>query len=159
MSTTDLLINGVRYDHSSLDIKVAGISTFGVKSIDYSDNLEPGEGYGTGAQRAFRTRGIYKAQASIEFWQYEFDVNVVPRLQQRAPGIGLLEIVFQIDIHFRTEAQITTAVTDRLVGCRIKNNAKSSASGGSEAMSTKCDLDLMYIIRNGVNPLTGMRLG
>lgn len=148
------LVNGVRYDHSSLDVKLAGISYLGVKSLDWNDGLEPGKGYGTAAQKLFRTRGQYDASGSLELWAAE-SINFEAAQIQANSGVGFYEIVFPIDVTYVTEGG-QPPFTTNLVGVRIKKRSESS-SASSEALSTKYDLDVMYIIRNGVLPITGLR--
>lgn len=150
------LVNGVRYDHSSLDIKIAGLSFLGVKSIDYSDGLEPGKGYGTSGQKLFRTRGIYDPSASIELWTAEA-YNFEALLIQQNPNTGLYECAFNIDVNRLPEGGVAMA-TDNIVGCRIKKVSESSSQGSADAHARKYELDVMYIKRNGNVPLTNMRL-
>lgn len=148
------LIQGSRYDHSSLDVKLAGNSYLGVKSLDWNDALEPGKGYGTGAQKLFRTRGQYDASGSLELWTAE-SVNFEQSQIAANSGVGFYEIVFPIDITYVAEGGLAPMTTN-LIGVRIKKRSESS-SAGSEPLSTKYDLDIMYIIRNGVTPITGLR--
>lgn len=150
------LINGVRYDHSSLDIKIAAVSFFGIKSIDYSDTLEPGEGRGTGPQIVIRTRGNYSAQASMEVWRAEYDAFAL-QISQSAPGTGLYEIAWPLDIHYQPEGGLAM-VTDNIVGCRIKTPSHNSSAGGTDPLAVKVDLHVMYIIKNGINPITNLKL-
>ncbi len=148
------LLNGVRYDHSSLDIRINNRAIFGIKSIDYSDNLEPGEVYGTGAQIVGRTRGQYKASGSFELYRAEYD-EMVANLRQSFPNIGLYEINFDVVVNYKPEGGIAM-ITDAIKGCRIKSAAHNS-SQGSEALAVKCELHVMYIIKNGVVPITGLK--
>lgn len=148
------LIAGVRYDHSSLDVKLAGNSYLGIKSLDWNDALEPGKGYGTAAQKLFRTRGQYDASGSLEMWAAE-SVNFEQAQISANANTGFYEIVFPIDVTYVSEGGLAPMTTN-LVGVRIKKRSESS-SAGSEPLSTKYDLDIMYIVRNGVMPITGLR--
>jgi hypothetical protein len=156
MSAADfVLVNGVRHDHSSLDIKLDGQSVVGVKSIDYSDSLDPGKVYGTAAQKLAHTRGQYDAEASVELWRYEADAFAA-RLVQRSPGVGLYEIVWDIVVNILPEGG-GSIVTDTIRGCRIKKPQRTS-SQGNEGLAIKLDLAPMYVMWNGIAPLTGMTL-
>ena len=151
------LVNGNRHDWSSLDIKVLGVSVFGIKSLDYNDELTPGKVYGSGAQKIARTRGQYDADASIEFYRAEWTELVVP-LILAAPqnkGLGLLECTWNIDVNYLSEGGLPTT-TDNIVGCRL-TKPSHSGSAGSDAIAIKCDIDVMYIIRNGVVPITNLK--
>lgn len=150
------LIQGVRYDHSSLDIKLAGTSQFslGIKSLDYSDNLEPGKVFGTAAQKLAETRGQYDAEASLELYRAEYDAFAL-YLTQQNPGIGLYEIRWNIDVNYLPEGGLAL-VTDNIVSVRIKKPQRSSAAG-SDPTAVKVDLSPMYIIGNGINPITNLR--
>lgn len=150
------LLNGVRYDHSSLDIKLAGSSAFslGIKSIDYSDGLEPGKVFGASSQKLAETRGQYDCEASLEMYRAEYDAFVL-YLTQQNPGIGLYEIRWNIDINYLPEGGLAM-VTDNIVSVRIKKPQHSS-SAGSDPLAVKVDLSPMYIIKNGVLPITNLR--
>lgn len=148
------LVQGVRFDHSSLDIKLVGVSFLGVKSIDWNDEMNPGDVYGTGAQRLGVTRGQYKAKGNIEIWKaeaYNFENLVVTA----TPGIGLLECRWPGDINYVMEGGIGP-FTSNLVGCRIISRNNQSAQG-NEPASVKYGLDITYAIDNGVAPITGLR--
>ena len=148
------LVQGVRFDHSSLDIKLAGLSFTGVKSLDWKDEMKPGEAYGTSAQRLGTTRGQYKASGNLEVWKAEA-LNFEALLIQQYPGIGLLEIRFPIDITYVMEGGIGP-FTSNLVACRITDRSDSS-SAGSEPHAKKYALDITYVIENGLVPITGLR--
>jgi len=138
------LINGVRYDFSSIEVKVSGRSFLGIKEIAYSDSLEPGEVYGAHAQVLGRTRGQYKAEGSMTLFRAEADEWL------QALGEGFLEAVFDIQV-FYAEAGMPL-VTDTLVGCRIKK-PDISLSAGSDALQVKFDLHMLYILHNGIAPI------
>ena len=148
------LVQGVRFDHSSLDIKLSGQSFFGVKSIDWKDEMKPGEAYGTSAQRLGTTRGQYKASGNIELWKAEA-LSFEQLLIQQFPSIGLLEIRFPIDVNYVMEGGIGP-FTANLVACRITDRSDSS-SAGSEPHAKKYALDVTYVIENGLLPITGLR--
>jgi hypothetical protein len=138
------LINGVRYDFSSIEVHIAGRTVLGIKEISYSDNLEPGEVYGTHAQQLARTRGQYKAEGSMSLYREEADEFI------RSLGEGFLEKVFDIAVYY-AEGKMPL-VTDTIRGCRIKKH-DLSPSAGSDALQVKFDLHVMYILHNGIAPI------
>jgi hypothetical protein len=145
-------INGVRQDYSCVTA-IVGVKPFrGVKSVNYSDGAEPGDVYGTGAQRVGRTRGQYKPEGSIEFYEQEWR----DFLAALPPAIGYLEIVFPIFVAYQS-TMVSPLNYDALYGCRIKK-VESSRQEGSEALTVKLDLDIMRIERDGKQALTGMLL-
>lgn len=139
------LINGFRHDWSSAEIKLAGTVVRGIKSLSYKPSSEPGEVFGTHAQKLGRTRGQLKFEASIELYLTEYEEL------KGSLGDGYLEKSFSIVAQYSEEGQ--PVVTDELLGCRIKSPDKSFQSG-SDALTVKLDLDVMLIIENGVKPLT-----
>src|SRR5258707_785556 len=69
------LINGHRYSWNSVELGLgpAGIIMRGVSSIDYGDQLTPGNLRGTGPNVVGRTRGEYDADAEIEMYRLEWE--------------------------------------------------------------------------------------
>ena len=148
------MVQGVRHDHSSLDIKLNGISTIGIKSIDWSDSLEPGKVYGTSAQKYGETRGVQDATGSLELWLAEAQA-FEQQLVEAYPGVGLFLVRFPIDIIVVSEGGLDPWVV-HLHGARIKNRSFSSSSGGSDGLAKKYDLSLLYVIDNGIEPIAGL---
>lgn len=139
------LINGKRRDFSSLELVVSGLIFTGVKAVDYSDSLEPGIVYGTGALPIGTTRGQYKAQGSITLYRAEFDALIATL------GDAYMEKYFDVVASYADDGDSAVTV-DTLVGCRIKNVGNSHSSGG-DALEMKIDLHVHYIKRNGTAPL------
>jgi hypothetical protein len=146
------LINGNRYDYSSVDIRIAGKSFRGVKSISYKDSLEPGEVFGTHAQALGVTRGQYKAEGSVEVYKEELD-DILTALSALPPG-GYLESRFNVEVHY-AEAPAAPTVTDKLIGCRVKAVDENHQSG-TDPLSVKLDLYVQHVERHGKNPLGSM---
>lgn len=143
------LINGTRFEYASIEIKAAGKRYVGVKSIDYSQDLEPGQVYGTHAQKIGRTRGELKPDGSMEMYKEEA-TNLIVGL-----GPGYMEVVFDIVVNYSEGLNI---VTDTIKGCRIKK-VSDSHSQGTDAITTKLDLDVMSILFNGIKPMKDMLNG
>lgn len=148
------LVQGFRYDHSSLDIKLSGVSNLGVKALDWNDGLTIGKVFGTAAQKLAETRGQYDGDGSLELWTAEA-VNFEQQLVQQFPGIGLYEMRWTLDVNFASEGGLPP-MTVGLVGVRILKRTFST-SASTDAHSWKYDLSIMYALVNGVSPITGLR--
>jgi hypothetical protein len=155
------LINGVVHDPSSLDVKVDGISYFRTKSLDFNDGIEPADVYALGSQKIGRTRGQYSSAGGIEFYEAEsvaFEQQLIAGATQKGypPGVGLYEIAFTVTVFYQAEGPQSAWQVD-MVGCRITKRTPSGLAAGNEALASKYDLNVSYIIKNGVAPLTGLR--
>lgn len=147
------LINGVRYDWSSVDIKIDGLIYGGVKEISYSNSLEPGKLRGNKAQFIGRTRGEYSAEASITLYRLEYHA-LIEALWAKG---GYMEVSFNIFASY-SEAPPAPVITDHLLGCRIKKDDFSGSEGG-DPQAVKLDLDLMMMLPNGREPISTNQFG
>ena len=150
-------VQGFAQDHSSLDIKLAGVSTIGIKSLEWNDGLSPGKVYGTGAQRIAETRGQLETSGSMEIFK-EYAKAFEKQLTDGAPGApgaGLYEIFFPIDVIVVAESGSGQSEYN-LRGVRITKRSFSSSSG-SEPLAYKYDLSIAYVIVDGISPITGLR--
>ena len=138
------LINGVRHEWSSIEIKLRGDVYVGVKEIKYSDNLKGTKLYGTHPKPIGRTRGVYECEASIVL--YTAEANQF----RQALGPGYKEVPFDVVISY-TEDGFDTIV-DEIIGCRITKD-EGGGSQGADGLSTPWDLDPMNIIWNGLDSL------
>lgn len=138
------LINGVRHEWSSVEIKCKGKIFVGVKEIAYSHKLEPTKVYGTHPQPIGRTRGVYTPEASITLYLAE-----AQELREEL-GDGYMEESFDIVCAYSESA--LDAITDEIIGCRIKGE-DHSASQGPDPLVRKFDLDVMLIRLNGKDAL------
>jgi hypothetical protein len=148
------LINGARFDFSSVEISVGGRLFNGVKSLKYSQTLEPGLVRGNRSQVLGRTRGPLDSEGSIELYRLEFQ-DLIATLAMLRPGVGYMEAPFDITA---TYSEIgSSVVTDRLQGCRIKKHENSGQEGG-DALTVACDLHIMMVLPGGVAPIGGKQL-
>jgi hypothetical protein len=143
-------INGKAYSHSSIEVQLNGKSYPFVKEVSYSDDLEPGEVRGTSAQLLSRTRGEYKAEASITLYK-----GAAQELLDDL-GDGFMEKEFDMVVT-RKEDDMSTII-DTVVKCRIKKH-ESGSSTGSDPNEVKFDLHPMYILWNGYSPIAGLIKG
>jgi hypothetical protein len=141
-------VNGNRYSWASVEILLPKGKRFrGIKALSAKDNLEPGEIRGTAAQLLGRTRGDYKAEASIELWKREADELIA------AFGDGFLEYEFDITANFADRNQPISTI--KVLGCRIKGKDESY-SMSTEGLAVKFDLSVMGILTNGLRPILNM---
>ncbi len=69
------LINGHRFSYASLEILLNGLPPMlGIKSANYSDELMPGDIYGTAPQILGQTRGKQKATFDFEIYLLEWEI-------------------------------------------------------------------------------------
>lgn len=143
------LVNGNRYDFTSLELVINGVPYRGIKSVDYEDSLDPKKQYGTSARPLGRNRGVYDASGSLEIYREDWTV-IAPLLAALGNG-GLGEANFLVVAQYGDFGQPN--ISDKLIGCRIKKVANSHAQGAAE-LTVKLDLDIMDINRNGVSMLS-----
>jgi hypothetical protein len=142
------LINGHRYDWSSVVIKLGGIQYSGVRAINYKHSVDPGKLRGNRAQIIGATRGEYNAEGNIEIYLQEYD-ELTSQLVKN--GKGYFEQFFEMTVSY-SEPE-STPVTDYLRGVRLSSSEKSG-SEGSDPLFVRCDLLIMYLLENGKTPLT-----
>jgi len=143
------LINGNRYDYSSVEILIQGVPYRGIKSIDYSDSLDPAKQYGTSARPLGRTRGKWDGDGSLEIFKEDAAIirPVIAALGQGGYGEANLTIVVAYG------EPTVGIITDTLIGVRIKKVSDSHAVG-NDGITEKWDLDLMDLLRNGISILS-----
>lgn len=144
------LINGNRMDFSSVDIIVAASRMRGIKSIDYSQSLTPGKVRGTGAQKLGRTRGEHDADASLEIYMEEFGDLV--QLLGAGGIVGYMEANFDVIVTY-AEFPSSPVQTVNIHGARMIKH-EQQAQQGSDPLTMKLSLDVMYVLINGVPPLS-----
>lgn len=159
MSQPFPIINGVKYDYSSVEVVCQGARFSGIKSITYSHQLDPGMAYGTSAQPSGRTRGQYSAEASMEVYKADwFDLLTLISGVQVVAGLsarGFMETEFQIGVAYN-EPLPALLIVDLLQGCRIKK-AEHGGAEGNDPLVVKVDLSVMYIIENLKSPLSNLK--
>lgn len=141
------LINGNRFDFSSVEVVAESVLFGGVKEITYTDSLEPGELRGNRSQLIGRTRGKYAVEASLTMFKSEFQ-QLITLLGSK--GVGYMEVAFTVVVSHSEPGN--DVVTDTLLGCRIKK-AEDQKQEGGEPLTVKAELHVMRLDRNGVTPL------
>jgi hypothetical protein len=143
------LINGHRFDWSSVRVTIDGVPYTGVKSINYRQSLTPSVVRGTRAQPTGRTRGIYEPEGSIELYKEDYQ-DIIQALSKGGTQ-GYMEVAFQVLVQY--SSGILPVVTDTLAGVRLASDEDSPAEGG-DAFTVNCDLSIMYVLRNGLSALS-----
>jgi hypothetical protein len=159
-------INQVRYQFASLELNfgVPGYTqpTLGLQSIDYDDQLEPGELRGTSPALLASTTGKYSTTAKIKLPKAESNYLVQQlntfALANPDPATGLVmgygQVQWTATVNYYDIGN--PLQTDQLFGCKIKKMA-DSGKVGPEPLMVEVDLFLMALSRNGffmVNPST-----
>lgn len=150
------LINGHRYSFASIELTANFLPFVGIKSINYSQELEPGDVYGTGSNKIGRTRG--KANASCDFEMYRFEWENLKVTLGRG-GIGYGEQPFNITVCYAEAAILgipQPVITDLIEGVRI-TKAEFSNQEGSDATTVKLTTNVMRV-KEGValQTITGL---
>ena len=150
MASGDVIqINGNAHSHASVTIFIGDDPTpyTGVKSINYTHKLEPGEFRGTSAQITRRTLGEYSASGDIEMRLDEAQSLITDM------GDGWMNIPLNITIS-RVEPNLDTLI-DELIGVRFTESGTNS-SEGKDATVRKFTMHIIVIKENGVLPLPNM---
>jgi hypothetical protein len=138
------LINGHRYSFASIEARFNGIPIIGFKSLNYSDELAPGEVYGSRPQLLGATRGKQKASADFEMYRLEFEAL---KATLGIGGVGFGEQKFDIVAQYAELGQ--PVITDTVVGFRIQKVEFSNADG-TDAIVAKVTGFPLRVLFNGV---------
>lgn len=146
-------INGHRYSFASIELVANGIPFTGFKSINYSQELDAGDVYGSRPQKIGRTRGKQNSSCDAEMYRLEWE-NL--KVTLGFGGVGYGEIPFVITVCF-AEAPILgvpqPVITDVIEGARITKSEFSNTEG-TDASSVKLTFNVMVIKENGVQSIT-----
>lgn len=135
------VINGLVYDHSSIEININGARYLVVSEISYSQTLEPGKQRGAAAKVLGRTRGEYDAEGSVKMSKDD-GLQLI-----KALGAGFMTKSFPIVCSYAEAGQ--EPITDTLEGCRITKTEDSSS--GTDALETTFSLHIMNLRLNGID--------
>lgn len=135
------VINGVVFDHSSIEINVNGARYVVVSEISYSNSLEPGKQRGAAAKVLGRTRGEYDAEGSIKMSKDDGATLM------KALGNGYMTKSFPVVCNYSEVGQ--DIQTDTLQGCRITK--VENTSSGTDALETTFSLHIMNLLLNGLD--------
>lgn len=138
------LINGHRYDFSSIELTVKGKKYTGFSEITYNQELDRSYVYGAHSQPVGRTRGQLNMEASISMFKEEY-YELLAQL-----GSGYMEVPFDISVVYADNGSRTK--NDRLLGCVI-NGEENSHSAGNENLTVSLTISPMIIAPDGKRPL------
>lgn len=138
------LINGNRFSWASIVCSAIDEDLTGLRSISYKTNVARSEVRGAGRQRLGFTAGNVSHDASFSMLKEEWE-NFVSKLDSFGP---YLDQVFDIVVTYTDDNNTTR--TDFLVGCRIKGES-DDRSNGTDGLEVKVDLDIMYLVKQGLN--------
>ena len=153
MSLIYPLINGVKYDWSSIEITLGDAGIFiGISELSYSDSNDKGIVRGTGVEKLARTKGEYDAEGSLTMYKKDFSVFLAALTGDGATGY--FDTPFDITVMYSAPGGDGTT-TDRLIGCELKS-AEGGGSQGTDPSAESFDIDIMHIERDGILPFTNM---
>lgn len=141
-------VNGRVFSYASVEIQVDGELITGIKSVTYSDKVERSKARGAGRQPLGRTAGEYDAEGSLTLLREDANA-LIARF-----GEGWMDRAFDVVVTYAEQGLPTQ--TDVLRGCLI-DEANGSNEQGTDPLETELTLNVMYIERNGVLPVRGMR--
>lgn len=148
------LINGHRFDFSSIEFNLNAVRSLGVTEIEYEDDLEPGEVRANRAQVYGFTRGQYKARGKITMLKEEADIFLAALVV--SGGGGYMEAVFTAVVSY-AEALAGQLQTDVLEGARVVK-VSDRHTQGNEGLKVEFELVMNHITRNGKSPLSALQL-
>lgn len=138
------LINGNRYDFSSIELQVQGRKFIGFTEISYSQELDRGYVYGAHSQPLGRTRGQLNMEASMTMLKEDYYELIA------ALGAGYMEVPFDISVTYADNGERTK--NDQILGCTISGE-ENSHSAGNEGLAVSVTLSPMVIKTGGRNAL------
>lgn len=139
MSLEYPLINGLRYDWSSIELRIRGRRRKGFTEVSYTTSREHGKPGGAGDRRAGRTRGQVSDEASVTMLA-EDARKLLAELGQNF-GTRPFDIVVSYSEGIRTH-------TDTIRGACIKS-VGNAHQRGSDGLVIRLDLDPMEILIDG----------
>lgn len=141
-------VNGRVLSYASCEFQVDGEIITGIKSITYKDSIERSKARGAGRQPLGRTSGEYDSEGSMTMLREDFHALI------KRFGNGWMDKSFDVVVTY-AEDDIEMH-TDRLVGC-LFDSADGSNEQGTDPLETELPLNIMYIVRDGIEPIRGMR--
>lgn len=156
------LVNGDRFDASSIELQLNTKKYIGVKQVKYKQSLEPGEVRGFSPQVLGFTRGLYKVEGSIQIYREEFqDLSV----DLQTIAVGLLEANFLATITYSELSPLNGALptgvvgstsTDTIVGMRFTATDHTVDAGSSDPLVVELPFVARYCLISGIAPLTNL---
>ena len=146
------LINGQRYDFSSVQANFGALSFDTIQALQYEDSLEPGIQRANSSKKQGRTRGEYDVTGSITL--IKEDVPTLLALLAALGQGGYGEAVWDITATYSAGLVDPNPTVVRLIGCRITNIGDDHSIGG-DVLVNELSLDIMELTRNGLSMTSG----
>ena len=140
------LIDGNKFDFSSVEWNYNGYIVTAVNEISYSQALTPGQVYGARSEVLAFTRGTLAAGEGSFSMPIQDASEFMTEL-----GSGYREILLPCTVTYGSPNVAT--ITDKLVACRITNDENSGSAGSEEPLMTVFSFMYLYGSRNGIFPL------
>lgn len=120
-----VLLNGNSYSHAQIVAIIGGVKVTEIGSLNYTEEQEKQNNFGTGNRPTSRSRGAINASASIEMSMVE-----VEAIRKSAPNGSLLLIdPFDIQVTFMNEGAIVTHIIE---DCEFTNDGVESSQGADD---------------------------
>lgn len=132
------LVDSNAYDHSTINILLAGQPVIGCNAISYNVNREFTQHYGIGKYSYNRGGGKYSFDATISLFMSELEA-----LRQASPN-GLLPEIPPFDIVVTFTPRGKQAVVHLLKDCVITNDGVSSGESDTSVV-TELTLNVGFI--------------
>lgn len=131
------LINGIAYDYTQIIVNILGVPVVSVSSIEYNEEQEKTNNFGTGNRPVSRGQGAIDASGSIEI-----SMNDTEALRDVAPDGSLLLIPsFDIIIVFGNVQNVQTHV---LKNAAFTSDGHSSSQGDTD-LKRSFDLVISHV--------------
>lgn len=152
MATQYPIINGVKFDWSSIEIDLNGTIFTGCTELAYKQTREIGDVYGTGAEKLARTLGQLNAEGTLAMYRRDFQdfINLLTGNGQT----GYLDTEFDITASY-SAPNGDGILTDRCISCVILE-PDISGSQGTDPLMVTCSLDILRVELDGILPITNM---
>lgn len=154
------LINGVRFDASSIELKINALRYIGITEIQYEHTLEPGEVRGLNPQPLGYTRGIYKASGTLSILREEFQdltSNFITVAQGTFEGNVICAVTYsELPPAAIPTGGVTLPSTDTIVGMRFTGSRHRASSGSADPLVVEMPFVARYILINGIPALNAL---
>jgi len=119
------LINGKSYDYVSITLAILGVPIEGVKSINYTEEQEKTNNYGTGEKPVSRGRGEITCSGSLELPMEE-----VEKIRAASINGSMLKIeMFDIIVVFGVVGKV---VVHTLKNCEFMDDGVECSTGDTQ---------------------------
>lgn len=147
-------INGNMYSWASIEVHIGGQPYGGVTALNYSQNRERTQGYGTGNHRGARgrTKGKYTAEGSLTMHADSYDALIDALAQLSPDGQSYGDVEFLVVAQYVEDT--LRPVTIELERCVIDAES-TSESEGTDPSVVEVTLNVMRIRRNGKSLAAG----